>query len=960
MARKTYDHVAIEKNAQEMWASRGIYVADLESEKDPYYLLVEFPYPSGDLHVGHWYAFSVTDIFARFKRMQGFEVLFPFGFDAFGLPAENAAIKRGLDPRKWTYENMEAMTRQVKTMGSSFDWSKSFATCDPEYYRWTQWLFARLYENDLAYRGKALVNWDPVDMTVLANEQVLPDGTAERSGAMVEKKELEQWFMRITNYADRLITDLDELPWREEIKVAQKAWIGKSEGASIPFKLLHNGKSEIVQVFTTRPDTLFGVTYVVLAPELPLVDAYVQNGFLGNVEEVKAYAASTKSKTDRDRMQSKEKTGVLLEGVVAIHPITGQELPVYIADYVLGGYGTGVVMGVPAHDERDFAFATKYQLPITQVIARPFIQTTEPGVFRPNEPTVEKDGIIAIIKHWNEDKYLGVKWKEVAWGTFLTGGVDDGMSPEETVLKEIREETGYLHAEIIAKLAIVDGIFYHVPKKKNQNVHGHVFYVELENDEREELSEEEASKHDLVWLSKEELQAFLTPDTHHYALETFFHGYKPYDGPGSLVNSAQFNGRKSEEVGKDMVAAAGGEMTTSYRLRDWLISRQRYWGCPIPIVYDPEGKAHLMPDEHLPWLLPDDVDFTPGKFASPLMSSVELKERVTRIFGAGWTPEYDTFDTFVDSSWYFLRYLASKDAGQFSDSTIMQKWMPVDRYSGGSEHTTLHLLYARFFNKALFDLGLAPTTEPFIERMNRGLIADAEGKKMSKSKGNVVNPDEPVKEFGADAVRMYLAFIGPYNEPGTYPWKPSGVEAMRRFLDRVYTLREKVSMAGDEPSRDEQKAIAKATERMTIDIERFKLNTAVSALMILMNELETQESVSRKTYTDLLTLLAPFAPHLAEHLFGEMGNSAMKGENAEGIHQKPWLDVDQGFLKTETVTIGVQIAGKRRGEITISATATEEEALHEARQVPTLATLIGEGNPSRIIYIPGKIFNIIP
>ncbi len=955
MAREKFDHSVTEKAAQEKWEKLDLYCTDLtDTTKEPYYLLFEFPYPSGDLHVGHWYAFAITDIFARFKRMRGFNVLFPFGFDAFGLPAENAAIKRGLDPRKWTYENMDTMREQVKTMGTSLDFSKEIITCSPEYYRWTQWLFARFYEKRIAYRGSALVNWDPIDMTVLANEQVLPDGTAERSGAVVEKKELVQWFMRITEYANRLITDLDPLPWKEEIKDAQRAWIGKSEGADIPFTLISSAGENKISVFTTRADTLYGVTYVVLAPELALVDQFLKSEVLKNADEVRAYSASTKSKTDRDRMQHKEKTGVELEGVRAIHPITGEELPVYIADYVLASYGTGAVMAVPAHDERDFAFAKKFNLPIVQVIAEPIIQTEEPGAHKPNEALIPSDGVIVIIKHWSEEKFLALRWKKVAWVTFLTGGVDEGYTPEQTVLKEILEETGFLSAKIVEKLFVVDGLFYHVPKAINKQVHGHIFVVELLNGERKEIEEEENDKHEISWRTTEELAVELTAGTHKAALQALLTGYKPYGGSGSLVNSDTFTGKSNESVLEEIVALAGGTMKTQFRLRDWGISRQRYWGCPIPVVYDPQGNAHLVPDEHLPWLLPEDVDLTPGKNTSPLASSTELKERVTRIFGEGWTPEYDTLDTFVDSSWYFMRYLAPNDTENFSDPELMRKWLPVNRYSGGSEHTTLHLLYSRFFNKAMFDMGLAPTTEPFIERMNRGLILGTDGNKMSKSKGNTVNPDEYVQKYGADAVRMYLAFIGPYNEAGSYPWKPEGVESMRRFLDRVYTLGTKVVVGT--ASIEEKTALAKTTEKLNADIERFKLNTAVSALMILLNEFEAQASVSTEAFETFLVLLSPLAPHLAETLY-----EVLPGHVAgSSVHQHAWPEVDTSLLISELVTIGVQVAGKRRGEISITLDASEEVAVEAAMSIELVKNALHGKNPGKVVYVKGKILNLLP
>ncbi|MBU2104142.1 leucine--tRNA ligase [Patescibacteria group bacterium] len=786
-----FDHKKIEQETQKFWEESGIYTTDLENtEKDPYYLLFEFPYPSGDLHIGHWYAFALTDIFARFKRMQGKNVLFPMGFDSFGLPAENAAIKHGVNPKEWTYANMERMRTQVKSMGTSVDWSKEVVSSDPEYYRWTQWLFSKLYEHKLAERRNAPVKWCPKDQTVLANEQVT-DGKCERCGTEVEEKTLTQWFFTITKYAKRLLDDLDALPWKEEIKDAQRAWIGESTGAKISFKI---ADSEIsIPVFTTRPDTLFGATYLVLAPEHPNLAELAE--LSSNKKEIDEYVSGVKRKTERERLENKEKTGVELVGVSATNPATGEMIPVYTADYVLGGYGTGAVMAVPAHDERDFAFATKFKLPIIRVVS-----------------------------------------------------------------------------------------------------------------------------------STEEL---------------------PYSGAGTLENSGEFTGRANEEAAEAIVELAQGKLTTNYRIRDWLVSRQRYWGCPIPIVYDPEGAAHLIPSEHLPWLLPDDVDFNlSGK--SPLATSEELKERVVNIFGEGWTPEYDTLDTFVDSSWYFLRYLDPKDVHDFSDQALMKKWLPVDRYSGGSEHTTMHLLYARFFHKALYDLALVPTPEPFNERMNRGLIMGPDGQKMSKSKGNVVNPDEFVQKFGADAVRMYLAFIGPYNEPGNYPWSLDGVVSMRRFLERIVWLTARLS--DQEPDEALTKSLIQANTKVKADTERFKFNTAISALMVLARDMDGYEKLPKSAYKELLLLLAPFAPHLAEHLWRSIGG-------VQSIHLES-LPEHEELLAAESTVI-VQVNGKKRAEILVLQDAPQNVVEKQATEIQSIATLLHEEQVSRIIYVPGRILNFV-
>ncbi len=969
MARERFEHGKIEADAQKKWEELDIYATDLsDTSKDPYYLLVEFPYPSGDLHTGHWYAFAVTDIYARFMRMQGKNVLFPFGFDAFGLPAENAAIKRGLDPKQWTYDNMDSMRAQVRSMGTMLDWSKEVVTCSPEYYKWTQWLFAKLYEHKLAVRKEAAVKWCPHDMTVLANEQV-HDGKCERCGHEVEERLLTQWFLKITDYAERLLADLDPLPWREDIKDAQRAWIGKSEGAKLSFDISFKknpedndwrdaeGKPSHLTVFTTRPDTLFGVTYVVLAPEHPWVTAALDGNHdpLSNEAEVRAYVDETKKKTELERMENKEKTGVRLEGVMAVHPITKEELPIFVADYVLSSYGTGAVMAVPAHDERDYDFAKKFNLPVKQVVVPCSVDANNPPQDGMQE--VKRDTVVVHLRDASTGKYALLDWHGTLEGitTAVMGGIEEGQTPEEAALMEIREETSLSNARIIQKAPWITAAKYCASHKgENRTAHAYSLLAEVDSvDGQGEIEQSEQDKHTLIWVDESEVLGSLTP-AHQKQLWNLLHTDESLDGDGYLINSGAFDGRDNREAVWDIVAAAGGEKTTNYRLRDWLVSRQRYWGCPIPVVYDPEGNPHLIPSEHLPWELPTDVDFTPsGK--SPLATSQELKDRVTAIFGEGWTPEYDTLDTFVDSSWYFLRYLDPKDEASFSDASLMKKWMPVNRYAGGAEHTTMHLLYSRFFTKALYDLSLVPVAEPFEERFNRGLIMGPDGQKMSKSKGNVVNPDDVVKSYGADALRTYLAFIGPYNEPGSYPWKPEGVEAMRKFLDRVFALRTTVSEDGAaEPTLAEQKSVAKSASKMAADIERFKLNTAVSALMVLLNELESQKTISWKTFQGFLRLLAPFAPHLAEHLYYRAEG------DAESVHQQPWPAFDAELLTDDTIVIGVQIAGKRRGEVSLAPDATQEEAVSAALTDPAVQRAIPNGQPSRVIYVPGKILNLIP
>lgn len=758
-----YDHRAIERKWQEKWQKDNVYkVEDKVEGKENFFELVEFSYPSGNLHVGHWYAYAVPDIYARYKRMQGFNVLYPIGFDAFGLPAENAAINQGADPKVLTYEQMDKMREQLRSMGAMFDWEREIVSCDPEYYKWTQWMFNQFLKNDLVYRASTKVNWCPKDQTILANEQVI-DGTCDRCGTEVIQREQPQWMLRITKYADRLIDDLETLDWPPAIKEAQKNWIGRSEGSEINFKIA--GSDKRISVFTTRADTLFGVTYVVLAPEHDLVQELLSK--VENKDDVEKYIADSKKKSELDRQQSKEKTGVELKGIKVINPANNEEVPVWIADYVLAGYGTGAVMGVPQHDERDHEFATKYDIPI---VDRPLVDALE------------------------------------------------------------------------------------ITKK------------------------------------------------------------------------------------------VGGKMVSTYRLRDWGISRQRYWGTPIPIVYDPEGKVHPVPDEHLPWILPTDVDHTPDGTA-PLARSKELFERTEKIFGKGWKPEVETMDTFVDSSWYFYRYLDNKNKKTFADMGKMDAWMPIDLYMGGAEHTTMHLLYSRFWVKALYDLGLVKDQEAYKIRRNRGLILGPDGNKMSKSKGNVINPDEIVERLGTDTVRMYLAFMGPYGVTTNYPWDPNGVVGVRRFLERVWRAKDKI-----EESKDS--ALDKFIKKISTDIEEHKYNTAIAQMMILLNKWDKQESISSSEYKTLLKLLAPFAPHITEELWHELGEK-------ESIHLAPWPSFDESLTKDDEVTLGIQINGKLRGEVTVASSAASDEIEALALAVPRIQEYLGGEKPKKIIVVPGRIVNIV-
>ncbi len=945
---KEFDAQAIEKKWQAAWDASKLYDIDTsvdDSEKE--YVLVEWPYPSGNLHIGHWYAFAVPDIYVRYRRMQGRHVLFPMGFDAFGLPAENAAIKHNVDPRAWTEQNIAHMTEQIKSMGTAYSWNATASSIDPEYYRWTQWMFTQLFSNDLAYRGTGVVNWCPSCCTVIANEQVITkDGedVCERCKTVIEKREMPQWMLRITNYADRLIDDLDALDWPEHIKEAQRQWIGRSEGAEIDFAL---SSGDTLTVFTTRPDTLYGATYMVLAPEHPLLEK--MRAQIKNWDEVNQYIVASGKKSEQDRLDAgREKTGVCLEGITATNPATGESIPVYIADYVLAGYGTGAIMAVPAHDERDFEFAKKYKIAITQTVVTCADDSQNPP--QPGLEEVVRDTVIVHLKDASTEKFAILNWHGSLEGinTAIMGGIENGQTPEEAALAEIKEEAALPDAKIVCKLPWVTAAKY-CASHKNQNrcAHSHVFLAEVENlDAQGEIAKAEQDLHTLVWVDEADVKDSLTPD-HQKQVWELLQKESALVGDGYLINSQEFDGMDSEEAKAAIVEKVGGRMSNTYRLRDWSVGRQRYWGVPIPIVYDPEGVPHPVPEEHLPWTLPEDVDFTPTG-EPPLAKSAELLRHTEEIFGPGWTPEVETMDTFVDSSWYFLRYIDNANAEEFASKARQDAWMPVDIYFGGAEHTTMHLLYSRFWQKALYDLGLASASEPYRGRVNRGLILGPDGDKMSKSKGNVIDPDEQVRLVGADTVKMYLAFMGPY-QGNNYPWDPGGVVGLRRFLERVNGLSAHIA---DAPTDDTgERALHKMVAKVTADIVEYKFNTAISAMMSTLTVFE-KRGLTAAQYDTYLRTLAPFAPHLCEELWSIRGY-------ADSIHRTSFPTADDAMLEDDVVTIGVQCNGKVRGDITIAKDATEEDALAAVHADERLAARLDGVTIKKVIYKPGKILNLI-
>ena len=803
---ETYDHQKIEKKWQARWEKTKAFKTDNDSAKSKQYILDMFPYPSGaGLHVGHVEGYTATDIYSRYKRAKGFNVLHPMGWDAFGLPAENYAIKTGTPPQKTTDESIDNFRKQIKNLGLSYDWSREFGTHMPEYYKWTQWLFNKFFEKGLVYKKKALVNWDPVDQTVLANEQVLADGTAERSGAKVEKKELEQWFYKITDYADELIEGLEKLDWPESTKINQRNWIGKNNGVQYTLKVKDSDLS--VDTYSTHFEAFWADTFAVIASDHPLLEKII-----GDNPEKETILVRAKNITNTRELakygEELEPDGIFT-GRSLLDPITGEELQLWVSNYALADYGTGIVKA-SAHDARDFAFAKKYGLKLRVVLL-------------PDDKT--------IVEQVNN--------LEICF-------------------------TDFEHSTLLFP-----------PEFKGKRPHN----------ERE-------------------------------GILTYF-----------------------EERGF-------GKRSTQYRLRDWLISRQRYWGAPIPIVYDPEGKPHAIPEEHLPWLLPTDVEYLP-KGTSPLGTSKELFARTEKIFGKGWTPEIDTMDTFACSSWYFFRFADPHNAREFASKEAIQKWLPVDLYLGGAEHTVLHLLYARFYTKALRDMGYLSFDEPFLKLRHQGTILAEDSRKMSKRWGNVINPDDIVERFGADSVRMYEMFMGPLE--AMKPWNTANIMGVRRFLERVWAMQEKLADVPAQPATEMH--LHQTIEKVTKDIETLKMNTAVSSLMILLNYLQELGEVSKDAYAKFLALLAPFAPHITAEI------ASLQGITEDVLYT--WPSYDPAKLVAKEITIGVQVNGKMRGSVSVSPEAQEAEALALARLNNNVAKWLMMGREEKAVYVPGKIINFV-
>ncbi len=943
-----YHFRQIEQKWQKRWLEEKSFQAREDSGKPKYYQLETFPYPSAEgLHVGHPKGYIAEDIHARYMRMNGREVLYTMGWDAFGLPTENYALKIGKTPNEVAKANVANFKRQVRMFGLSYDWDREINTSTPEYYKWTQWLFIQFFKKGLAYQASANVNWCPNCETVLANEQV-EGGACWRCNTPVVQKQMEQWFLKITDYAERLQADLKGLDWPEATIKRQRDWIGKSEGALLEFPI--QDSSFRVRVFTTRPDTLFGATFMVLAPEHPLIENLKLK--IENWGEIQKYIEQARHKTELMRKEEREKTGLELKGVKAMNPATKEEIPIFIADYVLMGYGTGAVMGVPAHDERDYEFAKRHELPMRTVVEPLYTQSREPGKIAEGVPFDERDAIIAIVKHWSEEKYMALKWKKVAWGTFLTGGVEKGQTAEEAAKAEIKEETGYLNPALVKDFGIIHGKFYHVPKNVNRFAHARVLYFELRDDAQGDISDEERQIHEILWLSTEELAKFLTPDTHQHALRMFLGTQGAYEGEGVLTNSGEFNGMDTGTGRWEIAKFVGGARRIQYKIRDWSVSRQRYWGVPIPMIHCATCGAVPVPESDLPVLLPKDVDYRP-KGKPPLASSEKFMNVKCPKCGGEARRDPETLDTFVDSSWYYLRYTDPKNEKEIFNKDSAAHWLPVDLYVIGAEHTVLHLLYSRFITKFLYDEGYVSFTEPFTTLRHQGLVLGADGQKMSKSKGNVVNPDDLIAEFGADTVRLYEMFMGPF-ENGQ-PWDPQGVLGTHRFLHRFWSfMRERISssdFASAETPRIQRAAVHKGIKKVGEDIAGFKFNTAVSSLMILLNELEGA-AIGKRDVEAVLKLLHPFAPHVAQELWEMAGYNTI-------LDFEAWPAHDPDLIVKATFRLVIQINGKVRDTVEAPAGVSEEEAARLSLQSARVTRALGGIKPRKVIYVKDRLINFV-
>ena len=955
-----YNPSDIEPKWQQFWDDNGTYVADLASDKPKYYAMSMFNYPSGaGIHIGHAMNYTISDVMARFKRQQGYESYHPVGWDSFGLPAENYAIKSGISPQASMAKIIPGYHKQYKAMGWSNDWTKEIATHEPGYYKWTQWIFAQMFKAGLVYQDSRMQWWCDIDKTVLSNEQVI-DGKCWRhdgpNDPIVAKKEIKQWFFKITDYAEELLEATDALDWTESVKLAQKNWIGKSQGAEIDFVV--DGSDQKMTVFTTRPDTIFGATYLVLAPEHPLVSSIVTADTKSAVDD---YVKESTKRSELERLaDNKDKTGVFT-GSYAINPANGEKIPIWVADYVLYGYGTGAIMAVPAHDQRDFEFAKKYNLPIVNVIDPDAIREDA----KDRETDVKKNKIVAIVTN-DKNELLTINWGKMGGRLFVGGTVEGDESPEITALREVTEETGYNDLEVteVGKETF-HYKYYAFSKQETHETDAKFVKLRLKSDAQQEQNLDESEKNNFTveWVSRQQAEKEVVEPLHRYGFDKFIVG-ECFHGEGIMANSGEFNGQPSSEAREkivDWLEKQGiGKSKITYKIRDWSVSRQRYWGAPIPIINCPTDGPVLVPDEDLPVVLPELEDFAPsGDGRSALARATDWLHVKCPICGGDAERETDTLDTYIDSSWYFLRFLDGKDKDAIFSSDIANKWMPVDFYNGG-DHATAHMIYARFVTRFLHKLGLVDSPEPFKRFLFNGKVTAADGQMFSKSKGNGVDPLEIINSgYGADALRTYLMFAAPLDT--WIRWDSQGVPATYRFLNRVWNLVQEFLVASDGESSDAVlKIIHPTIKKVTHDLEGQKYNTAIAAMMKATNELydlKAKDKFGAKTnwrfaLESLVGLVAPFAPHMSDELWHQLGHET-------SVHRDSWPQWVDTYLVSDTMTIIVQVNGKLRAKLEVDKNLSKDEIEAMALANDHVQTFVGDKQPNKVIYVPGKIVNIV-
>lgn len=934
-----YNFSKIEEKWRKYWEDNDTFHTDVwDFSKPKFYALDMFPYPSGvGLHAGHAEGYTATDIISRMKRMQGYNVLHPMGYDSFGLPAEQYAVTTGNHPNGFTQKNIETFSNQLKAIGFDYDWSKTLQTSDPKFYKWTQWIFKQLYNDGYAKYIDMPVNWCEELGTVLSNDEVI-DGKSERGGFPVVRKNMKQWVIDQAAFAEKLLAGLEELDWPESTKEMQRNWIGKSIGAYVIFKVA--GTSEEFKVFTTRCDTLFGATYCVMAPEHELVDKITT---ASQKEAVDSYRRVCATKSDLERTElNKEKTGVFT-GCYAVNPVNNKEIPIYISDYVLASYGTGAIMAVPAHDDRDFEFATKFNIPIIQVL--------EEVTGKKHDDESKKESIVAIVYDKEEDKYLTVNWGENGGRLFIGGTRKENESAVDCAIREVLAETGYTDIELVCEDFKINHHYYAYNKDKYFNIEATPLLFALKSKKQDSQNLEEDESFTVEWVDKSTILKEIKDELH---LKSFEYVLNPraMSGDGIHINSDFLNGLNKEDAIDKMIdwftEHNCGSKQVNYRMREWIFARQRYWGEPMPVVYLENGDIHILDDDELPLILPELDDYKGHGGKAPLENASDWKQYSHN--GLKGVRETSTMPGSAGSSWYYLRYIDPENNDFFANQELLKHWMPVDLYIGGPEHAVGHLMYSRIWNNYLYDKGLSPVKEPFKKLVHQGMILGANGIKMGKRYPEfAIDPLDIVRDYGADTLRLYEMFMGPLE--ASKPWSQQGVEGAQKFLDRIYRLYESEKLQ-DTENKNLEKIYHQTVKKVTDDFETLNFNTAISQMMIFINAVYKEEIFPKEYAEGFIKLLNPVAPHISEEIWEMLGHNGTMAYEA-------WPTYDASKLVENTKEIAVQVNGKVRATITISVDEDEESIKEKALDAENVKRHTDGKEIIKVIVIKGKIVNIV-